>query len=715
MLITRYARLCVVCVSACLMLAAGAARGADNKPSADKEKELLALLRSDAPKAEKAVACKNLAVHGSSESVPELARLLGDEQLASWARIPLEAIPGPAADEALRKALDGLNGQLLVGAINSIGVRRDGYAADALIARLQDKDTEVASAAAVALGHIGSDAAVTALKKSLAGGPVKLRSSVAEGLVLCAEQRMNDGRTQQAVEIYDQVRKAELPKQRQLEATRGAILARKQEGVALLLEQLRSPDKAFFQLALQTAREMPGRKLDEALVAELDNTAPPRAALVILALADRKDSAALPAVLDAAAKGPKDVRLAAINAIARVGDASCVTPLLAIAIENDPELTRAAKTALSDLPGDNVNQEIIGRLTKADAKAYPVLIEVVGERRIAAVPALVKALDSSEKEVRTSALAALGATVGPQDLKVLVAQVVSPKHSDDATAAQQALKTAAVRMPDREVCAAEIAAALDGASSATKGVLLDTLAAVGGTKALAAVGAAAKSSDSELQDIGSRLLGEWMTIDAAPVLLDLTKTAPGDKYQARALRGYVRIARQFVMPDADRIEMCNRFLGACRQPAEQKLVLEVLKRYPTQDTLKLAAKLMQTPELKEDATQAALVIAQKLGNKAEGVQQLLSQAGLGKVKVEIVKAEYGAGATQKDVTEVLQKQTTDVQLIALPSDDYNSAFGGDPVPGTVKQLKVQYRINGNPGEATFAENALIILPMPKSK
>jgi hypothetical protein len=28
-------------------------------------------------------------------------------------------------------------------------------------------------------------------------------------------------------------------------------------------------------------------------------------------------------------------------------------------------------------------------------------------------------------------------------------------------------------------------------------------------------------------------------------------------------------------------------------------------------------------------------------------------------------------------------------------------------------LKVQYRINGKPGEASFAENAVIMLPMPK--
>jgi hypothetical protein len=91
----------------------------------------------------------------------------------------------------------------------------------------------------------------------------------------------------------------------------------------------------------------------------------------------------------------------------------------------------------------------------------------------------------------------------------------------------------------------------------------------------------------------------------------------------------------------------------------------------------------------------------------------LAQLGMEPGKVEIVKAEYGAGATQKDVTEALRQHVRDLPLITLPSPSYSASFGGDPVPGTVKQLKVQYRINGKPGEASFAEDAVVMLPMPK--
>jgi hypothetical protein len=341
-----------------------------------------------------------------------------------------------------------------------------------------------------------------------------------------------------------------------------------------------------------------------------------------------------------------------------------------------------------------------------------VLIELVGQRRIEATDALLKAVDHSDPAVRRAALAALGETVTLKGLPVLISRVVSPKNPDDAAAAQQALQTAAVRMPDREACGAELSEAYQRTNSVpTKVTLLETLGAVGGTNALQTMAAAAKSSSDPLQDASTRLLGEWMTADAAPVLLDLAKTAPGEKYQVRSMRGYIRIARQFDLPLEERVAMCRQALASARL-AERKLVLDVLQRYPSPAMLSLASQAAQNSELREAANQATLVIAQKLAAQGVDVSKQLEQAGLERAKVEIVKAEYGSGSTQKDVTLVLQKYASDLPIVALPSPEYNKHFG-DPAPGSTKQLKVQYRINGKPGEVIFAENALIILPTPK--
>ncbi|HZL86874.1 MAG TPA: PBS lyase, partial [Pirellulaceae bacterium] len=109
----------------------------------------------------------------------------------------------------------------------------------------------------------------------------------------------------------------------------------------------------------------------------------------------------------------------------------------------------------------------------------------------------------------------------------------------------------------------------------------------------------------------------------------------------------------------------------------------------------------------------ALVIAQKLGGPSATVQDLLTKIGAEPVKVEILKASYGAGSQQKDVTETVAQRVGTSPLISLPKPTYNESFGGDPAPNTKKVLHVQYKINGKSGEATFDENAVVILPLPK--
>ncbi len=89
---------------------------------------------------------------------------------------------------------------------------------------------------------------MAALQPILSSDRARVRSSAAYACSVAAENLLAQGDSAQAVRLYDTIRKADLPKQRILEATRGAILARGRRGIPLLLEQLRSPDVTLFDL-----------------------------------------------------------------------------------------------------------------------------------------------------------------------------------------------------------------------------------------------------------------------------------------------------------------------------------------------------------------------------------------------------------------------------------------------------------------------------------
>jgi hypothetical protein len=331
---------------------------------------------------------------------------------------------------------------------------------------------------------------------------------------------------------------------------------------------------------------------------------------------------------------------------------------------------------------------------------------------LSATAALTSATESSDLAVRHAALIALGETIAAQELPILIEEATASTEADAAVAAR-ALRAACVRMPDREATAATVAATMPKASDEAKIALIDVLGAIGGPAALEAIAATVKGGDAKLYDAGTRALGQWMTVDAGPALLVMAQDPANKKFQVRALRGYLRLARQFTMPIEDRVAMCKAAMAAATRPDEKKLVLEVLSRYPSPLTLDQAILAKKDPALKADAARAAMIIVQKLAEQGADSRQLIAKIGEKPVDVEIVKAEYGSGDVVRDVTQTLQQQVRGLPLITLPGSSFNKSFGGDPAPNMTKALRVHYRINGKEGDASFPENTVIVLPMPQ--
>jgi HEAT repeat protein len=148
-------------------------------------------------------ACKKLMLVAGPDSVPTLAKLIGDdENLAVLGRYVLEQMPQPEAASALREALGRAKGRVLIGVINSLGVRKDEQAVGALARLLADKDEAVAGAAAAALGKIGGREATSALRAARLKATPEVRAEIRPGLLACAEGLLASGHKDEAEAIY---------------------------------------------------------------------------------------------------------------------------------------------------------------------------------------------------------------------------------------------------------------------------------------------------------------------------------------------------------------------------------------------------------------------------------------------------------------------------------------------------------------------------------
>jgi HEAT repeat protein len=578
------------------------------------EARLIAVLKSaDASRKDKADACRLLAITGGKDSIAPLAALLGDEELSHNARYALEPNPDPAVDEALRDALGKLKGKPLVGVIGSIGVRRDTKAVGTLAKLLSGSDAVVAKAAARAMGKIGTPEAANALQQALPQATADVKLDLCEGLFRCAESLAAGNQKEQAVAIYDELRKLDAPHQIRAGALRGAILTRDRGATRLLREHLGSKDYILFSAAVQTAQEMTSDRVTGILIESMKGLPADNQVLIIRTLGRRGDKAAVPALLDAARTGEKPVRLAALDTVTELGDASAVPVFVGLLGDSDREIAQAAQGCLATVPCREADAAVMELFTSGNVDKQRMALDLMGRRRMAdGVPVLLKAARDADPKIRPDAIKLIGDLGGAGQLPALLDLQASVDRPPELAAAEQAITIACTKARDPQAQADQLIRRLPQAKPAQQAALLRVLAAVGGPNSLKAIRAAVDSSDAEVRSAAIRALGSWRTADAAPDLLALAKATSDSTAKTLFLRSYLTLAVRGEMAVEQRLQMCRQATGLIQRDQEKRLLLGTLSNIESPDAMSLILPYLGDENTRQEAGMAAVTLAEKL-------------------------------------------------------------------------------------------------------
>ncbi len=582
--------------------------------SKEDEGRLLAVLKSgDASHKSKVDACRQLAIIGGKDSIPVLAGLLADEQLSHMARYALQPNPDPAVDEALREALGKLTGKPLVGVIGTVGFRRDAKAVPALAGRLNDANPVVAQAAARALGGIGTSEAAQALQKVLPKASAETRLDICEGLFRCGEWLCAADKHEEAIAIYDQLRKLDGPHQVRGGALRYAILARGAEGLALLKESLRSDDYIMFSAAVQAAQAMSGGDVTKALTEAMKDMPADNQVLIVQTLGLGRDKAAVPALIAAAQSGAKPVRTAAMAALTEIGDASAV-PVLAKALDDgDREVSQAAHDCLATIPGREADAAVMDVFGSGNTDRQLMALDLMGRRRMTdSIPVLLKAITSAAPAVRVASVKMIGELGDTSQLPVLLDLLADLKESQDRAAAEQALMAVCTKAGDSQAQITPLINRLVTAEPSQQAAIVRALGAVGGAQSLQAVRGAVDSDNAEVRSAAIRALGTWKTADAAPYLLALAKQADDPAQRTLCLRGYLGLAARGDLPVEQRLAMCRDAAGIVQRDDEKKLLLGTLGNIESPEAVELIMPYLNDAGTRQEAALAAVTVAGRL-------------------------------------------------------------------------------------------------------
>jgi len=578
------------------------------------ENALARLLQSDVSTECKEFVCQQLSFIGTADSVPAVAKLLTREKTVDMACYAIGRNPSAQAGKALRDALDKAGPAVQIRIINLLGDRKDAESVATLGKLALAAETEIAESAVAALGKIGGAEAMRFLAKARAKGGEDLRLAATDAYLQCAEDLAADAGSAAALDIYKELTgKDEAPFTRSA-AIQGLANVGGPDAVAIVVAALKDANRMVRTTAAGCVRTMQGSGVTELFAAEMAKSSPADQVLLIAALADRGDPAALDAVKKAAKNSEVEVRKAALAAIGKIGAASSVD-FLANAAESatDAEERKIAVNSLTMLRGRNVDDAIVKNMQKARGPLRAELIGVLSERNAAgAVAPLLTEAGGEDSKVRRAAFKALGKLAGRNDLPPLLSLLVDIKGRSGRRDAERAVVAAARRIPDANEQADAVVRKLRRAERVeVRASLLRVLGGIGNDEALDALRTALEDADAQVRDAAVRTLATWPNAAAAQTLLGIYRDSKSRVHRILSLRGLVRLlsAAAEKYPPGRAVQIYRRAIDTADAEQEKKLILSGLSNVAHIHALEMALASLADEAVRSEAALAAVKIA----------------------------------------------------------------------------------------------------------
>ena len=359
------------------------------------------------------------------------------------------------------------------------------------------------------------------------------------------------------------------------------------EEVPAVAALLRDGDARMRERARWTLRRIPGSASNQALLAALPSASPEFRRDLILTLGEKQATEAVAALLSEARSDNEVIRLAAVEALARIGDIRA---------------RQAIEESIQTFRGIDRRTAVDGYLRLADRLA-------IGDGRAATAIYRTVLQRGEDDALRCAAVVGLGKTGGSETLEVLVETLDEPsgKVRDAALSALIVMKDGAAD--------ATLAAKTEGAGPALKAMLLRVLAARNAPQAAGLLQAAGKDPNAEVRVTALDLMGGLDAPGLEGLLLEAAQTG-SPAVRPVALRSYVNVAEKRLKDGqkAEALTMYHRVLELADTDDVKRSALSGIAGIADPASLAPVEKLTtEGSSVREEATQAYIEIVGAMG------------------------------------------------------------------------------------------------------
>ncbi len=607
---------------------------------------------------------------GTGAIVPFLGKYLFDDFLCEPAARTLIAIKSSGSEEVLLKALGESSGANQITIVKALGDLGSAKAIKEIEKLALSEESELRKVSLYALANSGSPDAEKILFEAANKTSFQYEQTGATQSYLLFIKRIGEAGETKVVERMCHYLMDNAPSNIRSQALSLLIHFKKDEGDKILLDVLEDPDSQFRATALQLTNRYPGKDLTQKLVSRLDETPAVVQADIIRILGERGDQTAIPSILDCLTNQDQVVRLAAVNAAGLLAGETAIIPLLDVMQDGTPEEVNAVKETMLFIDSDQLVPAIYNALDEMTPKSKAALFEVLVNRDPDGFHDLaVLESENPEKEIRLAAYSALATLAAPKEGEIIYQAFVTRKDPEEKKVLENTILSLAKRMDYADQ--SRFLGMFSGLDPENKQYFFEILPEIGGTKALDMVMTDYFTCEENQKDLPLETLGRWQTPDVIPRLYDILLEEPRDYYLNPAMDYSFEMIKKSRIPDEQKVLYYRQLLELSPGNDREEEILTQLSFLPVFQSLVLAGKYLNDPDLQQAAASAVAKIALPSNEGGNGMT--------GTIVADLLrKAEKVISGEENEK----ERQRIRDYLSAMPDDEgFVSLFNGRDLTG----------------------------------
>jgi len=309
-----------------------------------------------------------------------------------------------------------------------------------------------------------------------------------------------------------------------------------------LLAAFDDPDLAYAGVALNWARTTGGKAETALWTGKLAAaTDPVRKTMLLDMLGGRNDTDACDAVAALLTDTDIGVASAAHRALLRLSPSAFAAKLPTLLKDLQEDRVPLVRDSARVLPTGLLKAPILSAYDSLNDTGKKVAMDLLKDRHVTEASRFALAtLDAKDEETVIAGYRFLRETASAEHADLLIAKLLAAKGR--VTPEVQSAIAASARRDTSGTYVKTLTGTLQTAPDASKPVVLETAARIGGAPLLQAVEAASASANIEVSTAAIRALADWPENTVLPALLRLAVTAPDAKRQILATRGVSKMA-----------------------------------------------------------------------------------------------------------------------------------------------------------------------------